>query len=97
MIMKVILTNVSCKKEQEESERERERKEERASEIDGRLSASKAEGARICDPSVLPAQSRVRKDARGMLGPRTTRIRIPTAVPRAQGLPRRWEAVRGTL
>lgn len=45
-----------------------------------------------------PSLSRARKDARGMLGTRwTTRIHIPTAVSRVQGLQQRWGTVRGTL
>lgn len=117
MIMKVILTNVSCKKGAAMREREKDGVGGRERETDGEHSAERdrrqthegqerrGENARPLPTSHhsnmhthTSPTSRARKDARGMLGPRwTTRIHIPTATSRAQGLPRRWGNVRGML
>lgn len=73
--------------------------------VDSRAQGEGGEGVRMhdhpvppCRPSTPPSLSRARKDARGMLGPRwSSRIHIPTATSRVQGLLRQWGTVRGML
>lgn len=86
-------------REGREGRRERETGAERSTEGDRRADSRRAgEKGRECAASpFLPPRnmythtsptSRVRKETRGTLGPRwTTRIHIPTASSRAQGLP----------